>query len=331
MPPLRAIVIAAILATTALAGCFGGDELPTAYDASASGGAASDGLAYDGASLQEASATLEGSVDVSEDTGTLNISFEAWNSTWTVRHGAFSGQEEYKDGGIAQQLTVHGDTGAASPALPEMQLDLATWGSAEVLRDGAPYAITGDASEAWEAHLMLSKDTVRGPDGMITTEDESAPYDPANPTDARVIEDDPQAILELFAPAGEDAARQPATVEETFTFSPGTSPEADMELPTDAHARATVTVATNGTSGLQAGDIQVRIVDENGTVLEEDAAEITPSSPYEGTFEITGVEGPTTLQIRGNGTYEATVTGQVVYDDHAFIVITWDDYELEPR
>lgn len=331
MGSLRSILLGLLVASTALAGCFGDDAPPSAYQVSASGGDVSEGWAYDGAGLVDGQASLEGAVDVEADTGQLNLTFQAWNSSWTVEHASFSGQEAYKEGGIAQQLTAHGDTGVASTAIPEIRLDLATWGSAEVLRDGQPYAPGGSAGEAWTAHLMFSKDTIRGPDGLISDGNATGPYDPSAPNDARVTSDDKQVIIEVISPDGQEARRAPATVNESFDFAPGMSPQADVPLPTDAYSTATVDVATSGTEGVQAGNITVRFVDPNGTVIEEDSAEVAPNQPYNSSFELTGLTGETTVQIRGMGSYQVSLDARITYDDHSFIVLTMDDYTLEAR
>lgn len=331
MPQVRTILVGMVLLTTSIAGCFGGDEVPTSYNVSASGGVVSDGWAYNGTGLVQAGASIEGPVDVAADNGSLTVTFEAWNSTWEATHASFSGQESYKAGGIAQNLVAHGDTGTASTAIPRVNLRLATWGSAELLRDGEPYTIANGSTGPWTAHLMLSEDTVRGPDGRITKANATGPYDPSTPTNARVIEDDRQAILEFIAPSGEDSARAPASVNESFTFGPGMSPQASVDVPTDRYSSAVVNVSTSGTQGIQAGDIQVRVLDANGTAIAEDSAQITPNQPYDQSFQLPSPGGPTTVQIAGNGTYEATVTAQVTYSDHPFIVITWDEFTLEPR
>lgn len=331
MASLRSILLGTLLASAALAGCFGDDAPPSAYQVSASGGTVSEDWAYNGTGLVESQANLEGAVDVEEDTGQLNLTFQAWNSSWTVTHASFSGQEDYKAGGIAQDLVAHGDSGVSSTAIPEVRLDLATWGTAEVLRDGEPYSIGEGPGGAWTAHLMLSKDTVRGPDGLIADANETGPYDPDAPSDGRVIEDDPQAIMELISPSGKDARRAPATVNESFDFAPGMSPDADVALPTEAYSSAAVAIGTSGTEGVQAGNITIRFVDPNGTVLEEDEGEITPNQAYNNTFELADLTGETTLQIRGMGSYQVTVDAEVTYDDHSFIILFMDDYTLEPR
>lgn len=330
MVRLRSLALGVLLATTALAGCIGGDDLPTAYTVDASGGTVSDGWAYDGQGLVTGTAAIEGSVDVEEDTGTLNVTFEAWNSTWTATLDSYSGTEPYKEGGIAQELVAHGDTGTASTAMPRVELELATWGTGEVLRDGEPYSIGEGSSGAWTTHLMLSKDTIRGPDGQIAKENGTGPYDPSTPTNARVIEDDPQGILELIAPSGQDADRAPENVTETASFQ-GPENAQSYELPTSAYSNARVGVSTSGAENLQLGDIQVAILDENGTELAQDSSQVQPNEPYNQTFELSGLAGPTTVDIRGNGTYDVELNAEITYDDHAFIVVTWDDYSLEPR
>lgn len=336
MASKRSILLGALLVTTALAGCFGDDAPPAAYTVEASGGSAADSWDYDGSTLTDAGATLEGQLDHEADTGVLNVTFEAWGSTWTVTHDSFAGAEDFKQGGIALDVVEHGDSGVGSTVIPISRGELMTWGNAEVFRDGDPYTVARGPGGTWSAHLMLLEDAIRGPDGQITTADGSAPFDPSTPGDARVLEDDPQAMLELTAPSGADSARAPAPVNGSIEIQTPTTTEGSLEIPTAAYSTATLTVNTTPSQGvmgqgLQGGQIDVRIVDEEGTAIAEDSAEFTPNEPYSGTFEVTDVAAPTTLIVSGNGTYTAEVTGQVVYDDHPHITLTWDDYALEPR
>lgn len=325
----RSTLLAGLLVVAALAGCIGGDDTPPTRTVSASGGLASDGYAYDGQGLVSASATLEGQVDVDEDTGLLNVSFEAWNSTWTVTYGTFSGQEDFKEGGIVADLTEHGDSGVSTPEIPTIRGELVTYGSAEVLRDGAPYSI-GDGSGDWSSHLMLSQDSVRGSDGLIAKSDNSTPYDPSTPGDARIIEDDRQGLLKLVAPSGEDAGRAPTDISEMFSFA-GPNNTESVELATAPYASATLQVSTTATQGaISIGQIEVTIVDQNGTELASGGGQVTPNQGYNETFSLQDLDGPVTVEVSGDGGYDVNIAGQITYDDHPFIVVTWDDYTLEP-
>jgi hypothetical protein len=325
---VRPLLLASVLVTAGLAGCFGDDDPPDRFQASASGGAVADGWAHDGEGLVTGAASMGGIVDVAEDTGVVNITFDAWGSSWTITHDTFQQSAEFQDGGIARDVVEHGDSGQGHTLIPRVQGEVMTWGTAEVLRDREPYTIEQQGS--WSAHIMFNENTVRGSDGQILAGDGSTPYSPDAPGDATIVEDDPQALLELTAPGGMDEAREPARINDTVTVSGPDSSEA-FELPTDTYATATANVtAEGGEMGLGGGTIEVRIVDDNGTTLQSDEAQLAPGETYDNSFEVTDVDAPVTLELSGNGTYEATVDAIVEYGDRSHITVTWDDYQLDP-
>ncbi len=329
MQQVRALGLAALLALVATAGCFGGDEVPPVKTISASGGVASDGYAYGGQGLEQASAELSGWVSNPEDTGSLNVSFEFAGSSWEVTYESFSGQEAFKDGGVAFDLVEHGDSGTSTPIIPTIDGEVVTYGSATVLRDGQPATDPQGNTGPWSAHLMLSRDTIRGPDGLITKADNSTPYDPSSPGDARIIQDDPQALLQLTAPSGPDSARAPATTNETLSLQgPGSSASTTIEAAQGATAVINVT-ASGGSSPIGVGDVQIRITDGNQTL---DSAEgtVQPNQDFTTSFELADLNASSLdVVASGNGTFEVQLSATVTYADHPFIILTWDDYQTE--
>lgn len=329
MQQARALGLATVLVLVATAGCFGGDEVPPVKTISASGGVASDGYAYDGQGLEQASAQLSGFVHDPDDRGSLNVSFEFAGSTWEVTNDAFSGQEDFKDGGVEFDLVEHGDSGVSTPIIPTVDGEVVTYGTATVLRDGQPAADPQGNTGPWSAHLMLSRDTIRGPDGMITKADGETPYDPGSPADARIIQDDPQALLQLTAPSGPDSARAPQTTNETLTVQ---GPDASDALTVDAApgASATVNVTASGGSGpLGVGNVRITLTDGNQT-LDSAEGSVGPNQDFTASFELADLEVDSfDVVARGNGTFEVAVEAVVDYNDHPFIIITWDDYQTE--
>lgn len=329
MQKARALGLAAILALVATAGCFGGDEVPPVKTVSASGGLASDGYAYDGQGLEEASAELSGFVHDPDDRGSLNASFEFAGSTWEITYQSFSGQEDFKDGGVEFGLVEHGDSGTSTPIIPTIDGEIVTYGTATVLRDGQPATDPQGNSGPWSAHLMLSHDTIRGPDGLITKADGSTPYDPSSPGDARIIEDDPQALLQLTAPSGPDSARAPATTNETLTVQgPGSSASTTIGAAQGATAVINVT-ASGGSSPLGVGNVQIQITDGNQT-LDRAEGMVQPNQDFTASFELADLNTSSLgIVASGNGTFEVEIGATVTYDDHPFIILTWDDYQTE--
>lgn len=329
MQQARALGLATVLLLVATAGCFGGDEVPPVKTVSASGGVASDGYAYDGQGLGSASAELEGFVDDPEDAGILNLTFEFAGSTWEVTQESFSGEEAFKDGGVEFDLVEHGDSGVSTPIIPTIDGEVVTYGTATVLRDGQPATDPQGETGPWSAHLMLSRDTIRGPDGLIAKSDGETPYDPDSPADARIIEDDPQALFQLTAPSGPDSARAPATTNETLTVQ---GPDATQSVTIEAAEGASATVnvtASAGSSPLAAGNVRISITDGNQTLDSAEGA-VQPTEDFTASFELEDLEVDSfDVVARGNGTFEVAVDATVVYDDHPFIILTWDDYQTE--
>lgn len=328
MSKVRSFLVGVLLVATAFAGCLGDDSPPAQYDVQASGGHVANGWAYDGTDLQTSVADVEGFVDAENNRGSLNITYEAWNSTWEIQHAQFEGSQDFHDGGIALGVTEHGDSGMGHTEIPRIDGRVLTWGTAEVLRDGEPYEITQPGT--WSAHMMFNENTIRDANGQILQEDQSTPFDPSQPGNAYIQEEDPQAIIELTSPGGSDDAREPAMVDETIEIV-GHEAQGSVEVPTSPHSRASVNLTTEAEAPLQGGSITVEIVDEEGEVLVEDSGEVTPLEPYEGSWEIDGLAGPVQVVVSGSGTYTANVGAEVTYDDHPHITITWDDYDLEPR
>lgn len=328
MPKVRSFLVGLLLVATAFAGCLGDDGPATQYDVQASSGHVANGWAYDGAELESSVASLEGSLDAETNTGSLNITYDAWGSTWEIRHSQFQGSQDFHDGGIALDVTEHGDSGVGHTEIPRIDGLVLTWGTAEVLRDGEPYEITQTGT--WSAHMMFNENTIRGPGGQILQEDQSAPFDPSNPGNAYIEEDNPQALIELTSPGGAEDAREDATVSESIEIV-GHEDQGSTEIPTSQNSQATINITTEADSPLQGGSVMVEIVDEEGEVLAEDEGEITPAAPYEGSWTIEDLSGPVQVVVSGSGTYTANVDATVAYDDHPHITITWDDYDLTPR
>ena len=331
-PPSRLVAgLVVLVSVLASAGCFGGDPVPAQRTLSASGGVASEGWAYDGASVVPASATLEGTLDNAQNAGAVTVRFDYDGSRYVATFDQFTESKPFQDGGIVFNLDEHGDTGVADASIPRIHALVAAWGTAKLTKDGAP--LVGKAGDAWTAHLMVSRDTVRGSDGKITKADGVTPYDPAAPADARRVENDPQALFFLKHPDGETAARAPVAGSGSANLN-GPDQTVTAEVPAEpgaASATLNVTVGA-GAAPVGLGQVSVRVLDANGTELAaEPPANVLPNQPLVRSFEIPGdkITGPLTVEVSGSGTYSVTVDHVVTYDDHPFIVLTWDDVTVE--
>ena len=323
MRPLLIVVLAAGL----LAGCFGDDPVAPERTVTASGGKVSAGWDYAGAATTPGAATLSGLLNNPDNRGGVNASFDYAGGKWVVAFDQFAGTQEFMDGGVRFDVTEHGDSGVADASIPKIHAKVAAWGTAVVTKDGKP--VVGQAGERWSAHLMVSDDTVRGADNRILNAAGSAPYDPSKPADAKVTTGDAQALLKLVHPDGETAARAPLNASTTLNFAGPPTPQT-VDIPAEAGASSmTVNVTITGTqpAPVGVGQAQIRLLDSGGNVTKTQEITLVPNQPSTASFTLAAAEitGPFTLEVTGAGAFTATVDHLVTFDDHPFIVLTWDD------
>lgn len=311
------------------AGCFSKNETPAQRQFSASGGKVSEGWAYDGAGVASGSATLAGTLSNPDNAGSVNVSFSHHGSKYVVTFDRFSGAEEFKDGGVRFDFDEHGDTKNGDASLPRMHVKAAAWGVAQVTRDGE--ALKGKTSPDWSAHLMLSDDTVRGADGKVLNAAGSAPYSPGAPTDAKVTMGDPQAMFYIKSPDGETARRGPLNESKTLTFQ-GPEGTQKVDIPAEKGAETLVVNVTfsGGQAPVGVGQAKVRLKDAAGNATKSQDLNILPNQPATIAWDIPAAEitGPFALEIVGQGAFTAKVDYAVTFDDHPFIVVTWDEVAL---
>lgn len=317
-----------MLALAIVAGCTGDEAAPNERRFSASGGSTTAGWAYDGLGVLGQAATLDGSTNDADNTGSASATFTMDGITWTIAFDQFAqaSGKDFQDGGIEHALDEHGDTGVADASIPKIHALVAAWGSASVTRGGE--LVT---QEPWSAHLMIAADTVRGTDGKITKADGTTPYDPATPADARRIENDPQAILWVKHPLGETFSRGAVPVAATLACQ-GPQCTQSAEIPAEegaTHLDINVTYTPTGPLPLAVGRATFSIVDAAGTsVVPATESQIVPG-PTPTTLVVSvpleGIVGPLTAQITGDGAFSVAIEGTITYVDHPFLVLTWDD------
>lgn len=329
---MRAFVALACLLL--LAGCFGKEVSPDTRAFSAASGQASLGWAYDGAGLQAAGAAIDGSVVDSANTGLVNVSFDLAGSRWSVVFDQFAqaADKPFMDGGVEIDLDEHGDTGVADASIPRIHALVAAWGKAVVARDGVPLT-----PEPWNAHLMVSADTVRGADGKIAKADGATPYDPTSPSDARRLEGDPQVLFWIKHPQGETFSRAPENLTASATCQ-GPQCGSSVEIPLPAGAamldlNLTVT-GPDSPSPIPLGPVgrgRYILQDANGTELASGDVAPGASGPAVvavGAIPLAGVAGPLSLTVTGDGAFTVLATGSASFSDIPFVVLTWDDVTL---
>lgn len=324
------LLVLALAMGAALAGCFSDEPVPASRTVQASGGKLSEGWAYDGAGLADATATLEGTLDHTTDAGLVTVTFRLGGSDYVATFDAFAETKPFMQGGVAFNLDEHGETQVGDASIPRIHALVAAWGAATLTKDGEP--LTGSAGDRWTAHLMVSRDTVRGPDGKILNQAGTAPYDPARPEDARRVENDAQAFFFVKHPDGETFRRAAATGSAPLTIA-GPDAVQTTSIPAEkgvASATVNVTV-TAAQAPVAAGTIAVRILDAEGNEVHvEPEANVLPNQGYARSIALTPelVTGPLTVEVRGAGAYTATIDHVVTYEDHPFVVLTWDEVTL---
>ncbi|HEX2021239.1 MAG TPA: hypothetical protein VHH36_00885 [Candidatus Thermoplasmatota archaeon] len=330
---LRRLAVA-LAAVALLSGCLSGDDPVDERKVTASGGKVSDGWAYDGVGVADGQASLDASFRNSDNTGTLVATFQHAGSAWKIEVSRFEGASDkpFQDGGVAFDLDEHGDTGVADKSIPRIHAVVAAWGVATVTRDGQPVAGKDNKTE-WAAHLMVSSVAVRGPDGKIAAADGSTPYSPDKPADARTYPDDAQALLFVKSPDGEAAKRAPVTGAASFQCA---DPECVVGQDLAAEKGAKVAVVVNLTAAptpadapIAFGQVKVVLLDAAGTEIASKDAQVTPATPTASVpFDVPSAAGPMRVEVRGGGAYGVDVAWTFAYDDHPFLVLTWDDPQI---
>lgn len=168
-----------------------------------------DNFVYDGSDLRPGDGSITIEVDPTTDTGTLV-------ATWTGAHqpsesafldgelrfeiDAWAQMAPWEDGGVAEDVELHGATAQGPPVLPRVRAFVAGWGPARVTLDGEPlHTVHG--------HFMYT-DGVRGEDGRVLRADREALYDPRQGSDGWTDPDDREIHLAVHS-ADEDARNYP--------------------------------------------------------------------------------------------------------------------------
>lgn len=335
---LPVALAALVLVAVPLAGCFNKDTTPPAYTLAAASGKVSQGWDYAGTETSGGDATLAGHVSNADNTGAIFANFSFHGGKYEVIFDQFKEAEgkTFQDGGVAFGLTEHGDSGTADAAIPKIHAKVAAYGLATLMRDGKP--VVGKAGNLWAAHLMVYDDAIRGPDGKITKADGAAPYDPSSPADAKTYPGTSQAMLKLVSPDGETATRAPVHVDKNVSLQ-GPQATGSVDIPLEPGAEGfSITVnsttlaaqAPGGAPPLGVGTIAVTITVGGKTYT--DQGNIAPNTPYSHKFDIKAEDlGNATaakVDISGSGAYNVQVIADIPYDDHPFIVVTWDNPTL---
>jgi len=148
-----------------------------------------DAFSYDGSGHKEITGNIQVDVNPDTNTGTINA---AWTDThgdkWTYKQTKFGGGNEMYIGetvdGVTQTILdndpvavnhfEHGTTGAGPTIEPTLFVYLASWGPAEVTKNGV-------SQGTFEGHMMVTEGARNQDTGKIVKSDGTTPYSPMTP------------------------------------------------------------------------------------------------------------------------------------------------------
>ncbi len=174
---------------------------------------------YGGVSVQPGTGTLSMTLDADNDTGLLVATFTgtiiaggeeesggglageipSFSGDFRIVQSSFSGDNApFKEGGIADFVLMHGNSGNETPRYPEMTAYVATWGTATVfLNDELLFDNLG-------IHVMFNDGVRDHSEHFLPRIDGSCCFTPANPDDKMVNPAAPEVSVWLFGSAGGD-------------------------------------------------------------------------------------------------------------------------------
>ncbi len=171
-----------------------------------------DNLVYDGASVQVGEGSAEMHLDADANTGSIVASFtvdrfhpskdvDLENASVALIFPLFGfppgvDMPGYMEGGIADNVVLHGDTGNEAPIMPNVRNAVATWGPVLVFVNGEQLmgaeTMMGmpNPMGAFLGHMMYT-DVVRDPESQtVFNADGSGPYSPMEPSNGSVVSDE---------------------------------------------------------------------------------------------------------------------------------------------
>ena len=322
-----ALAAAAIL--LAFAGCMGSNG----FQAQASAPilmAAPDtpAYSYDGTGMIASQGQLTIDVNDEANTGAVHVELTVpsgpYQGTYVVGWTDFHIQpnQAWQDGGIACDLEEHAPSGHGNKVEPRFDVDCAGWGTATATRDGKHVndPVTGSAD--FNAHFMITKQSMLQDGNKVLKADRQTPFDPATPGDGYV---DSSRMEGHFALWGQGSYKDgialpppPATTTQFQDTAMGATYSREFSLPIEAVESQ---LAVTGSMAPGVGRLTVSLQDPEGrTVATQD---VTPLGPSQLTLPSGRLQlGNYTIQVVGAGvqasyTVSATVTPPAPFLLHA--------------
>ena len=168
-------------------------------------GGFTDQFDFEGDMILPSSGTLSMTVDADNDSGLIVATFEGvirpsatitevYTGTFRIEHDDFSagtGRPAFKEGGIADFVDMHGNSGNEFPLYPEIVAYIGTWGTADLYLDDELLF------ENLGIHIMYS-DGVRHEDHFVRRADGSCCFSQAAPGDSSLDPDEQEISIWLF-------------------------------------------------------------------------------------------------------------------------------------
>ncbi len=181
----------------------------------------SDAFSYDGSGHEKISGNVEVDLDPISNTGTITAEWtDPEGNDWRLEQTKFGGGNELYpgelvDGTLQYELDAdpiainhyeHGTTGAGPPVEPTLFVYLASWGPAEVWKNG-------ESQGTFETHMMVTEGARNPETGKIVKSDGDTPYSPKTPGDSMVNDHAAQLHLVYHTPAGDPTNNFPPPFE----------------------------------------------------------------------------------------------------------------------
>ena len=216
-----ALVLVAVLALAALtiatAGAqegyleFEGEHDPIWHLKATNGlliGGYGDNFSYDGSKVVAVPGEAEVLLDAEKDTGTISATFtgtinpekdKTYSGEIKLVYNQFMGMMPFQEGGVADFVYVHGDTGQGPPVMPKLRTFLGSWGPADVYVNGEL------VYQGLDAHIML---TERARDlttyAVYADADRTAFYSPMEPSKGHIVAPDEWELHFMLHSTAED-------------------------------------------------------------------------------------------------------------------------------
>ncbi len=167
-----------------------------------------DAFSYDGSGHKRITGSIEVDFDPASNTGTI---FAQWTdpegNNWKYEQTKFAGGNEMYIGETMDGITEttldldpvainhfeHGTTGAGPPVEPTLFVYLASWGPAEVFKNGINQG-------TFEGHMMITEGARNTETGKIVQSDGVTPYSPMTPGNSMVNHNTAQLHLVYHTP-----------------------------------------------------------------------------------------------------------------------------------